>query len=320
MPTRRAFLAGLSGGLLPAASPVWRTAIGLNGFGSSERAFGKRYELEEILAFAQKEGFDGVEWWPFHAPYPDPADDAAIQALRAKVEGYGLRIFSIQSQPRGANPVHPDPAVRLKYVEALKGQIDLARKLGGEAAGVWPPPVAAARDASEDEIIERLAGCLRPAARYAADQGVLLAIEGEPPLVINSPARYKKLLAAVGMKEFKVIFDPSHFDLLTGAKLRPEILLEELGVGQIGYVQFTDGDGTLMKRPDGSMGTSKHLPAGEGKYDLHRLLEILYRGGFRGWVQIDTWETEDPFRASRLGRQTVQAALRKLTAAARSKL
>ena len=152
MHTRRAFLAGLAGGaLLPAASQVWPTAIGLNGFGSSERVFGKKYELEGILAFAQKEGFDGVEWWPFHGPYPSPADDAAVKALRSKVEAYGLRIFSIQTQPRGASPLHPDPDVRQKYVELLKGQIDLAVKLGGEAAGVWPPPVAAAKDASEDQ-------------------------------------------------------------------------------------------------------------------------------------------------------------------------
>jgi len=184
--------------------------------------------------------------------------------------------------------------------------------------GTLYPPTGAAKDAAEDQIIDRLAECLRPAVRHAADQGLTLAIEGEPPLVINTPARYRKLVAAVGMKELKVIFDPSHFDLLTGGKLRPDLLLRELGVDRIGYVQFTDGDGTLMKRPDGSLGTSKHLPAGEGKYDLQRLLEILYRGGFRGWVQIDTWETEDPFHASRLGRQAVQAASRKLEGAPRA--
>ena len=185
------------------------------------------------------------------------------------------RIFSIQTQPRGASP---------------------------------PPPAAAARDASEDQIIGRLAECLRPAVRYATGHGIMLAIEGEPPLVINSPARYKKLPAAVGRKEFKVIFDPSHFDLLTGGKLRPDLLLEEPGAARIGYVQFTDGDGTLRKRPDGSTGTSRQLAAGEGKYDVGRLLEILYRGAFRGGAPIDTWETEDPFHASRLGRGVVEAA------------
>jgi sugar phosphate isomerase/epimerase len=303
MLTRRSFLAAAAAAA--AGKTMWKTAIGLNGFGSSERAFGKHYDLDEILRFAAAEGFDGVEWWPFHGPYPDPGDDAAIQTLRRKVEGFGLQIFSIQTAPRGASPVSPERAVREKYSELLKAQIDLAKKLGGVAAGVWPPPLQAAREASEDEIVERLAESLRPAVRHAVDRGMTLAIEGEPPLVINSPARYRKLLAAPGMKELTVIFDPSHFDLLTGGKLRPDLLLEDLGVSRIGYVQLTDGDGALRKRPDGSVGTSTHLAAGDGKYDIARLLEVLHRGGFRGWIQMDTWETEDPFRASRLGRQAV---------------
>lgn len=307
MQTRRTFLTAMAAAWAAPPVKIWKTAIGLNGFGSSERAFGKRYELDDVLKFAGDEGFDGVEWWPFHSPYPDPGDDAAIGELRSKAESHGLRVFSIQTRPQGANPVSADREIRRKYTDLLKRQIDLARKLGCEAAGVWPPPHAAAKGATEDEIIERLAESLRPAVRYATEQGVALAIEGEPPLVIDSPARYRKLFAAVGMKEFKVIFDPSHFDLLTGGKLRPDMLLEELGVSRVGYVQFTDGDGTLMKRPNGSVGTSKHLPAGEGKYDLTRLLQILHKGGFRGWIQIDTWETEDPFHASRRGKQVVEA-------------
>lgn len=308
MQTRRCFLAQIAAAAAPAAAKIWKTAIGLNGFGSSERVFQKRYELDDILAFARKEGFDGVEWWPFHAPYPDPSDDAAIKALRAKAESFGLRIFSIQTSVRGANPVDADAAVRKRYTELMKGQIDLAKKLGGEAAGMWPPPHAAAKGAGEDEIIERLADSVRPAVRYATEQGLIFAIEGEPPLIINSPERYKKLFAAVGLNEFKVIFDPSHFDLLTGGKLRPDLLLNDLGVKRVGYVQLTDGDGTLMKRPDGSTGTSKHLAAGEGKYDIAGLLKLLYQGGFRGWIQMDTWETADPFHASSLGKRAVEKA------------
>jgi sugar phosphate isomerase/epimerase len=311
--TRRLFLAGTAGSLTAATPAFWKTAIGLNGFGSSERVFHKHYELEGILKFARDEGFNGVELWPFHEPYPEPGDEGRIRALRRKVESYGVSIFSIQTRVRGANPLDAAAAVRRRYTELMKGQIDLARKLGCVAAGVWPPPVAAAKGLGEDEAVERLADALRPVVDYAGSEGLIFAIEGEPPLVINGPARYKKLFAAVGRKEFKVIFDPSHFDLLTGGKLHPELLLEELGVSRVGYVQLTDGDGTLMRRPDGSVGTSKHLAVGEGKYDVQKLLDILYQGGFRGWIQIDTWETEDPFHASLAGKKAVDLARRRLS-------
>jgi sugar phosphate isomerase/epimerase len=308
------FLVGLTGAALArGAERPWKTAIGLNGFGSSERVFKKRYELEDILKMAREDGFEGIELWhSFHGSYPDPSDDAAIAALRRQIESYNIRVFSIQSLTRGSNPVDPDPEARNKYTAVLRGQVDLARKLGCECIGIWPPPVPAARGAGEDETIERFAESLRPALRYAVDRGLLPAVEGEPPLIINSPARYHKLFAAVGMREFKVIFDPSHFDLLTGGKLRPDLLLKELGVERVGYVQFTDGDGTPMVRPDGSTGTSKHLPVGEGKYDIAGLLDVLYRGGFRGWFQIDTWETADPFHASRAGKKAVDAFLLKV--------
>lgn len=316
MQTRRQFLAQIAAALAASgADKRWKTAIGLNGFGSSEQYYNKRYEYDTILDFARSEKFDGVEMWGgWREGYPDPANATGIRAMRSKVESFGLRIFSIQAGPRGVNPVSGDAGERRKYTDELKSQIRLAKELGGVACGLWPPAKAAANGVGEDQMIERFAGCVKPAAQYAVDQGVTLAIEGEPPLIINSPERYEKLFAAVGMKEFKVIFDPAHFDLLTGGQAKPEILLKRLGVERVGYVQFTDGDGTLRPLPGGEPGTSKHLPCGEGKYDIHLLIELLHNGGFDGWVQIDSWQTEDPFYASLAGKRAVDSVYRLLTA------
>jgi sugar phosphate isomerase/epimerase len=60
----------------------------------------------------------------------------------------------------------------------------------------------------------------------------------------------------------------------------------------VGYVQFTDSDGTLR-----DLGTSKHLAAGDGHIDLRASLQLLYKGGFRGWIMIDEWEVPDPYDA-----------------------
>ena len=159
-------------------------------------------------------------------------------------------------------------------------------------------------------MIERFAAAIKPAAQYAVDKGIFIAVEGEPPLMINTPAHYHKLFAAVGMKEFKVIFDPSHFDMLGGAKGKPEILLEELGVERVGYVQFCDGDSTLRPTPKGQPGTSRHLPCGEGIYDL--LVEFAEAAwGFRGWFQMDSWATEDAYVTSRTCKDRVVAYLKK---------
>ncbi len=282
-----------------AAVSPWKLAIGLNGFGSSETHHDKTYDYDEILAFGRDEGFDGIELWRnWRGGYPDPEDDAAIQAQRQKIEEHGLQVFSIQAGVSGVNPISSDAAERADYTAKLNTYVDLAKKFGCDAMGLW----AGGRPddgAGEDQVIERLADVVKPVARYAIDQGMFLAIEGEPPLIINSVERYHKLFDAVGMDEFKVIFDPSHFDVLGGAQGRPEDLLLDLGVKRVGYIQFCDGDSTLRPFPDGRAGTSRHLPCGQGIYDIPKLCKILFDGGFEGWFQIDSWATEDPYETSK---------------------
>ena len=321
--SRRAILAQLAAlgcGSVPhepegnaSSPPRWQFAVGLNGFGSSETHHGKRYDYDEILQFARDEGFDGIELWGnWRGGYPDPDDDAAIVASRERIESYGLRVFSIQANVRGVNPVSDEASERTEYTGRLESQVDLAAKFGCDAMGLWSAARVPA-GLSEDGLIERFADVLRPVVGYAVERGILLAIEGEPPLLINSVERYHKLFAAVGMDEFKAIFDPSHFDVLNGARGRPEDLLLELGVDRIGYVQFCDGDSTLRPFPNGGTGTSRHLPCGEGVYDIPKLCSILHRGGFQGWFQMDSWGTEDAYWASKSCKDAVADYIRSAT-------
>ena len=236
-------------------------------------------------------------------------DDNAIQAARQQIESYDLQVFSIQAGVRGVNPLSDDPSERDEYTARLKQQVDLALKFGCDCMGLW----SAGREpdgASEDQVIERFATVIRPVCEYAVERGIVLAIEGEPPLIVNSVQRYHKLFAAVGMDEFKVIFDPSHFDVLGGAAGRPQDLLLDLGVNRVGYVQFCDGDSTLRPFPSGGAGTSKHLPCGEGVYDIANLCSILYEGGFKGWFQMDSWGTEDAYWTSKSCKDSVVDYLR----------
>jgi sugar phosphate isomerase/epimerase len=103
----------------------------------------------------------------------------------------------------------------------------------------------------------------------------------------------------------KVIYDPSHFDLMNGSTGRPHELLARVGVSNIGYLHLTDTDGTLR---DG--GTSKHLACGDGQANIPTSLRILREGQFRGWIMIDAWEIPDPYDACRKGYGAIRAAAR----------
>jgi hypothetical protein len=42
--------------------------------------------------------------------------------------------------------------------------------------------------------------------------------------------------------------------------------------------------------------------------DLKRLLDVLWRGGYAGWVNIDAWEIPDPYDACRKGLAMIRKA------------
>jgi sugar phosphate isomerase/epimerase len=273
-----------------AGSLKWKTAIGLNGFQSSSRKYKKNYPIWEVLDFAARHGFEGVELvgdWP-SGGYPVSTEAERIRALRRLYDAYGLRIFAIQLGASGG--FDPDANARKAWLVEFRDRIELARQLGCDCVGLWPG--GGLRGQTLEAAIERLAATFREAGRIAGDAGLLACFEIEPPFVFNKEQHYLRILHGANHPALKGIYDPSHFDLMTGSTGKPEEMLRRVGVQNIGYVQFCDTDGTLR---DG--GTSKHLACGDGHVDCAKSLKLLKDGGFRGWIMVDEWEVPDPYDA-----------------------
>lgn len=285
-----------------ARNPVWKTAIGLNGFESAIRKYKQSHALPEILAFAARLGFDGVELvakWP--EPYPAATDRKRIEALRSLYDGFGLRIFSIQLSASGA--FDPTATVRQQWLEEIADRVALARALGCAHVGLWPG--GGLRGQPFEEALFHLIESLRRVGDLAARHGLLAAFEIEPPFVFNTEEHLTRILRGIDHPAVKTIYDPSHFDLMSGSTGRPHEMLARVGVGNIGYVHLTDTDGTLR---DG--GTSKHLPAGDGHVDVPASLAMLREGGYRGWIMVDEYEVEDPYDACVKAKRAMDLAAR----------
>ncbi|MCP5518066.1 MAG: sugar phosphate isomerase/epimerase [Verrucomicrobiales bacterium] len=282
-------------------NPLWRTAVGLNGFESGARKYGRTYPLWEILDFAAETGFDGIELvsnWPM-GDYPAAGEAARIRALRRMYDGFGLRIFSLQLGAGGA--FAPDAEERRRWLAEFRDRAGLARQLGCACVGLWPG--GGLRGQTIDEALDQLAASFREAGRMAADHGLIAAYEIEPPFVFNTADHLLRIHRQADHPALKVIYDPSHFDLMNGSTGRPHELLERVGIANIGYLHFTDTDGALR---DG--GTSKHLPPGDGHAQLPESLRRLREAGWRGWIMVDAWEIPDPYDACRKAKRMLDAA------------
>jgi sugar phosphate isomerase/epimerase len=327
MSTRRHFLrcslgAAAGAGLAVAAGPVvparpgaesapsrrasgsqrrWRTAFGLNGFMSSEAEFGNSFPIWEVLQFAQEEGFEGIELvqgWP--KPYPGAENARSIASLRSFYARYNLKMFSLQTGAGGA--FRKDRQAREAWLREFAGWARLAGRLGCECIGLWPG--GGLDGQTLDEGRDRLIESLREVAKIASDEELVASVEIEPPFVFRTIEDLIQIVDGVGHPRVKAMYDPSHFDLMNGGNGKPEELLLRLGVHRLGYIHLTDTDGTMFG------GTSRHLPCGDGHVDIRRSLEILWNGGYEGWIMIDAWKTEDPYDACRKGRLAIAGARR----------
>ena len=281
--------------------PKWQTAIGLNGFASGERKYGLRYPLWEILQFAEDSGFDGVELvegWPTGG-YPKVSERQRCDALRRLYERYSLRTFSLQM---GAGlAFHPDERKRESWLTGFRERARLASFLGCDCIGMWPG--GGLHGQTLANAIRHLSDSFSEAARIGEQFGLVVAFEIEPPFVFNTEAHLTEILERSSGSPLKTIYDPSHFDLMSDSRGRPDKLLARIGVDQIGYVHLTDSDGTLRDK-----GTSKHLGCGDGHIDISASLALLRRQGFEGWLMVDQWEVPDPYDASRKGLQAIIAS------------
>lgn len=144
--------------------------------------------------------------------------------LRARLEDAGLTISALSCH---GNPLHPDQSVA-KHDDALfRKTVCLATRLGvpvvvtfsgcpGDSDEAkhpnwvttpWPPEFL---DVLEWQWEKKAIPYWRDAARFAAENGVKVALEAHPGFVVYNVDTMLKLRAAVG-PNLGINFDPSHF-------------------------------------------------------------------------------------------------------------
>lgn len=281
----------------------WRAAFGLNGFMSSEQDYRNSFPIWEVLQFAQVEGFEGIELvdgWP--KPYPGEAEDRRIAALRDLYARYNLKIFSIQTGADGA--FRKSREAREAWLKKFAGWARFARKAGCECIGLWPGGDLDGQSLEEGR--DRLIESLREVAKIVSDEELLASVEIEPPFVFRTIEDLIAIVDGVDHPQVKGMYDPSHYDLMNGGRGKPEELLLRFGVHRLGYIHLTDTDGTEFG------GTSRHLACGDGHVDIRKSLQILWEGGYEGWIMIDAWKIKDPYDACHKGRLAIESARREL--------
>jgi sugar phosphate isomerase/epimerase len=183
--------------------------------------------LEEVLAFASKEGFSSVELmcWPLGkaerryagVTHVDAAalEKAAVLKIKDLMAKTGVGISSLGYYP---NYLVPDPQEAEVYIGHLKRLIKASADLG---VGLVTTFIGRDWKKSVDENWPRFKEVWKPLVKIAEDHGIRIGIENCPMLFSSdewpggknlaaTPSIWRRMFEEIPSASFGLNYDPSH--------------------------------------------------------------------------------------------------------------
>ena len=265
-----------------AQAPIPRTGgshlrTSLNAYSFSELLTGNARDkttgtdLFGVCDFCAKLGFDAVDLTGYFFPgYPQAPDDRYIIRLKRHAFNLGLEISGtgVRNDFTAA-----DPAIRTEGIERLKRWIEVAAKLGAPTIRAFAdsqPPFRnwrqAANNAARDTVEAYLADALRECAEHGSKFGVIVAVQNHGDF-INTGAEHASLLKRVDHEWCAALIDTGKY--LTADPYADIAVMAPHAVNW----QIKE---TLQSSVDSP------------RIDMNRLVTIIRRSGYRGYVPIET--------------------------------
>jgi sugar phosphate isomerase/epimerase len=273
----------------------WTLGYGTNGFTD--------HPLDRALDVMQSEGYGAVALTLGH-PHFDPfapdaderaralADDLRERGMRVVVET-GARYLLDPWRKHRPTLVDVEAASRMAF---LRRAVEIAEILGAECVSLWSGvlPDEVAPDEGRALLVERL----REIVAFAAERGVVVAIEPEPGMLVETVADALAVRDALG--------EPANLGLTVD--LGHCVVVEPDGV--VGALRAAGALLRNVQADDMRPEAHEHLPFGEGELDLAAALATLREIDYRGVVAVEL-----P-RHAHAAPALARASFRALTAAA----
>jgi sugar phosphate isomerase/epimerase len=257
-----------------------------------------RHPFAEAASRIAAIGYEGLELMA-DVPHAWPAGllEGPKQAIRAAMAANGLAFSNVNAFMMNAIADHRQPYWYPSFIEHDAGYrrvridhthraIDLCAELGaphittepGGPIGEWPT-----RQTSIDLFVE----ALKPLAEHAHKRGVLLLVEPEPGLLIETTDQYLEIFERVDSPSLGLNFDVGHAYCMAEdlpaqvAKLAPHTR----------HYHFEDIAATRVHH---------HMIPGTGAIDFTAVVKAIKTTGYDGWITVELYPNiDDPDGAAR---------------------
>ncbi len=192
--------------------------------------------------------------------------------------------------------IEPDRHYRQIRIDHTRRSLTLARELGAACITTEPGgPVEAG--SSWSKALQLFVEGLRPVAEHAEQEGVLLLIEPEPGLLIETADQFLELMQHIDSPAVGLNFDIGH-SYCVGDEPAPTI---QRLAPYIRHFHLEDIAATRVHH---------HLIPGDGAIDFTSTFQAIQEIGYQGWITIELYPyVDDPDHAARTARERVLAIL-----------
>jgi sugar phosphate isomerase/epimerase len=263
-----------------------------------------KFPFAEAVRRLARIGYTGVEIMA-DVPHAWPAYllDEQKQAIRDALRQNKLAISNINAfmmnaindaRQRYWHPswIEPDRHYRQVRIDHTRRALTLARELGARCITTepgGPVPVGESWSANLQLFVEML----KPVIEHAEKEGVLLLIEPEPGLLIETAAQFEELMRHIDSPAVGLNFDIGHAYCVGDD---PATTIPKLA-GYIRHFHLEDIAATRVHH---------HLVPGEGAIDFAATLRAIKAMHYDGWITIELYPyVDDPDAAARTALERV---------------
>jgi sugar phosphate isomerase/epimerase len=243
--------------------------MSLNAFSFNGPLMDKKMTLDDLLNVCAEIGFDGVDITAYYFPgYPQVPDDDYLFSIKRKAFRLGLDITGTGVRNDFTDP---DKTKRAHHVVLVKNWIDAASKLGAPVVRIFAGtqnPAGFTRNAVMDWMIENVRECVE----YGKQKGVMVAIQNHADF-IQTADHANEFIEKINSEWFGLILDTGSY--------RVHDPYDEIAKSAKYAVNWQIKENVFIN------GAEK--PA-----DIPRLIDIIKRSGYKGYIPIETLGPGDP--------------------------
>jgi sugar phosphate isomerase/epimerase len=257
-----------------------------------------RYPFDEAAQRIAAIGYAGLELLA-DVPHAWPAGLLDIQkrGILQSMERTGLAFSNINAFMMNAindyrqpywypSFIEPDPQYRRVRIDHTRRALSLCAELGAPHITTEPGgPLAPGQ--SRQDAIDLFVEVLKPLAQHAHDLGVLLLIEPEPDLLLETTDQYLEVAERLNAPSIGLNFDVGH------AFCVKEVL--PMAIAKLAkHIRHYHVEDIAASR------VHHHLVPGTGAIDFIEVIQAIRKTGYDGWVTVELYPfIEDPDAAAR---------------------